>query len=390
MKPFRLAAALAAVGLVAGGAGLVTTASTAATASAGGKMLGPNQVTLADQVPWDRVGHGWYLTLIDQGDRGDFGVVADHQLLDLVDPLGGRYQLAKTTVAKDGSGYRRLVDWSTDGRTAVEVVSGKGVRQRAVVHDLRAGTHRVVRLDRRAADVRLGPHGSLYEIRYGGRHGQPVLRRDSDGTTDLLLGRTDGHPLATRSGRRLVVGLQSRHDHRLLVLGSHGRLLRTLTTPQKCEASRWWRRGVVMARCDNGGRPRLYAAPLDGSPGHWLTADHGAGSADLGDMDARRLEGTTYLQADGPCGVVFLARQHRDGTATEVHVPKATANVLLLGTRGTRLVLQVTHTCDGGTSRDAITHFDPRTRDDRVVAELPADEEYARILGFAEHAVAIG
>jgi TolB protein len=111
---------------------------------------------------------------------------------------------------------------------------------------------------------------------------------------------------------------------------------------------------------------------------------HGRHSADLGDLDARDLGGTTYLEAAGPCGVVFLARQHTDGSATEVRVHGSTGNVYLLGTRGHELVLQTGTSCDGGPSRDAITYFDPSTHTDRVVAELPAGEAYGTVLALGE------
>jgi TolB protein len=146
-----------------------------------------------------------------------------------------------------------------------------------------------------------------------------------------------------------------------------------------------------MASCfGDRGTTQLYAVPVDGSRGHWLTADHGRHSADLGDLDARRLHGTTYLEAAGPCGAVFLARQHRDGAATQIHVPRATANVYLLGTRGDDLVLQMGVSCDGGSSRDSISHFDPRTGRNHLVAELPRGEAYATVLGFAERRAATG
>ena len=116
-------AALAALALIA--------PVTASPAVAGAAVLGPNKVTMGDRVPWGKVGHGWYLTSVNQGQHGEFGINADHQLLDLVDPLGGRYQLAKTAVGKD-SGYRSLEDWSADGRTALELVATRSAPGRAV------------------------------------------------------------------------------------------------------------------------------------------------------------------------------------------------------------------------------------------------------------------
>lgn len=361
-------------------------------ASARTPLLGPNQVTTGDHVPWSQVGRGWYLTLVDQGPQGEFGIQAEHQLLDLVDPLGGRYQLAKTTVGKDGSNYRRLTDWSTDGRRAIELVDGNGGPTRAVVYDLRAGTHRATVLGKDVIGASFADRGSLYLTKVGGRKGSPLVRLNEDGPSYVLQRHTDGAALATPSGRQVVTGSGRQGDHRLMVIGTGGRVVRTLSTPASCSPSRWWSHGVVMASCLVGKRlvQRLYAAPLDGSPGHWLTADHGKKSADLGDLDARTLHGTTYIEAAGPCGVVFLARQHADGSATEVHVPKATQNVYLVGTRGNDLVLHMGVSCDGGSSRDALTHFNPATDRNRVVAMLPLDEAYGTILGFDEHQVPLG
>jgi TolB protein len=381
MTPARLrlgTAALVAVALVS--------PATASPAVAGTSLLGPDQVMMGDHVPWDRVGHGWYLTLVDQGPHDEMGIHADHQLLDLVDPLGGRYQMAKTTVGTDGSNTRRLVDWSPDGRTALEmVVSVRGPDNHAVIYDLEAGTHQRIDLGKHVEGASLGPDGSLYLTMYDGKHGDSVWLRDSDGIITLLARHTDVRLVPTNDGHRFVVGSYGARDHRLFVVDDEGRLRRTLTTPMECRAQRWWRPGVLMASClDRAGGMRLYAVPIDGSRGHWLSADHGRRSEDLGDIDARRLDGTTYLEASGPCGVVFLARQHADGTATKVHVPDATQNVWLLGTRGDRLVLHLTVSCDGTPARDAISHFDPATGRDRVVALLPENEQYRTILGFRE------
>lgn len=394
MTPTRLAAALTSLALAVLALAAPLAVTTTARASAGtppASLLGPNQVRLGD-VPWDQVGHGWYLTLVDQGPQGQFGIDARHQLLDLVDPLGGRYQLAKTAIGKDGSNYRRLTDWSTGGRRAIELVDTKSKGQRAVLYDLPAGTHVRTDLGRGVIGATFADHGSLYLTKVGGRKGSPLLRLNEDGPTQVLHRRTDGKALATPSGGQVVTGTGSQSDHRLLVIGGTGQVVRTLSTPAKCSPARWWKPGVVMASCLVGKRldERLYAAPLDGSAGHWISADHGKRSEDLGDLDARILHGTTYLEAAGPCGVVFLARQHADGAATKVNVPKATQNVYLIGTRGKSLVLHMGVSCDGGSARDAITHFNPSTDRNRLVALLPLDEAYNTILAFHEHAVPLG
>ena len=53
-------------------------------------------------------------------------------------------------------------------------------------------------------------------------------------------------------------------------------------------------------------------------------------------------------------------------------------------------MLQTGVSCDGGSARDAITHFDPVSHDNRVVAELPADESYGTILAFGERRTTLG
>ena len=175
--------------------------------------------------------------------------------------------------------------------------------------------------------------------------------------------------LPTRDARQVVVAPQSRDLHELRLVDGHGHLIRTLPTPRPCTPTRWWRAETVLATCSRvNGVSRLYAVPLDGSAPWPVSADHGRGSSDLGDIDARRLGGTTYLEASGPCGVVFIARQHADGTATRVRVPDSRRTTMyLIGRRGHRLVLQTGVSCDGDAPRvDAITHFDPATRDNEV------------------------
>jgi TolB protein len=361
------------------------------TEGATGPVLGPNRVALGDQVPWRQVGDGWYLTLIAQGVRGDFGINAERQLLDLVDPRGGRYQLARTSVAKDGTGYRSLAGWSASGRTALLLVDQGTKHARAVRLDLRDGTRQVLPLGPGVASISMGPAGAVYAAKYGGNRGQRVVRIDPDGTSLRIARDTDGMVLPTPDGRQVVVAPQSWDLHELRFVDGHGHLIRTLPTPRPCAPARWWKAETVLATCSRAnGVTRLYAVPLDGSAPRPVSADHGRGSSDLGDIDARRLAGTTYLEATGPCGVVFLARQHADGTASRVRVPGSQGNVYLIGRRGHRLVLQTGVSCDGGAARDAITHFDPVTRDNKVVAELPLNESYTTILAFGERRATFG
>ncbi len=381
----RIAAGLTALALAVVGGATSAHATDHGSASTAERMLGPNQVTLGDRVPWSLVGRGWYLTLIDLGPRGpEGGIRATHQLLDLVDPLGGRYQMAKTGVAGDGRGYRRLADWSPDGHEALLMVDGGTTRARAIQLDLRLGTRHVTRLGRHVASIGLGPDGSLFATHFGGSRGESLFRIDHDGTTSRIARYTDGQPLPTPDGSRVVVAPQSFQAHTFRVVTSTGHPVRTLRLAHACSARRWWRPGIVEASCWVHQTTELFGVPVDGSAPFPITAYHGRTSRDLGDLDARRLDGVTYLEAAGPCGVVFLARQHADGSATPVRVPRARGNVYLIGTRAGRLVLEHGVSCDGGAVRAAISHFDPTTGTDRIVAELPVDEAYGPVLAFGE------
>jgi hypothetical protein len=392
MKTSRLAAAasgLAALALaVAAAGGLTTSAASAAPSPAsysGPGMLGPNQVAMGDQVPWAQVGHGWYLSSIDLGPRGQMGSINAHnQLLDLVDPLGGRYQMLKTKVGPAQRGYWTLADWAPHLNEALLFANGGSGHARAIQVDLKAGVRHVIPLGSNVASIALAPHGGVYATHLGGNAGESLFRIDHDGSVRRLARDTDGMPLPTPSGQQLVVAPQSSQTHAFRVVTSAGHLVRTLPLPHSCSAQRWWRAGVVMASCWVHDTTELFGVPLDGGHVFKITDYHGKHSRDLGDLDARVLHGTTYLEAAGPCGVVFLGRQHADGSATLVHVPHARGNVYLIGTTARSLVLHHGVSCDGGTVRDSISHFDPTTGKDRVVALLPTDEAYDRILAYGE------
>lgn len=389
MTSTRIAAAVAAVTLTLTGGGIAAAHGVPGRghkplAASAGKLLGPNQVAMGDQVPWAEVGSGWYLTAVSQGRQGDYGITAQHQLLDLVDPLGGRYQMLKTDVGKKSRDFYQLADWSADGQEALLLIGGGTADARAVQLDLRYGTRHETTLPDTVAAIALGPTGSLFASKYGTSRGEPVVQIARDGSVHRIARNVSGLGLPSPDGQELVVAPQASRNHTLRLITSQGALIRTLPVPGRCSPVRWWATDVVMTTCWAHDTTRLYAVPVDGSAPTAISGDHGKRSRDLGDIDARRLGGVTYLEASGPCGYVFLARQHSDGTATRVKVPHAAGNVYLLGTRGSRLVLEHSVSCDGDHTRSAITHFDPRTGADTVIALLPADEQYGDLLAYGE------
>ncbi|MGH3510239.1 MAG: hypothetical protein ACRDPI_08420 [Nocardioidaceae bacterium] len=361
-------------------------------ASYDGPMLPAGQVTTADRVPWAKVGQGWYLTSIDQGTKGDYGSMNDTaELLDLVDPLGGRYQLLKVPVGKDEAGRFVLEQWSPDSRTALLLMNERTSRQQAVEVDLTTGARTSVAVPLRFSDVRLDPDGSgvvAIALSAGG-HGTDVGHLDRiawDGTDTRLAGRAGLGVLTSPDGSRLVVGAGNFADRTMQVVSaSDGAIQQTLTTPFPCVPQRWWNATTLLAQCYGKHLAYvLYLVPLGGGAPTPLSLPHGKKSRDLGDFDARQIDSGLYLQSAGPCGYFFVAHQLPDGRAVPVSVPHAVGNVWLIGGSGSDLVLQMSMSCDGDSSRSALLRFDPVTRAERVLSLLPRTEAFADILTYGE------
>jgi len=65
-----------------------------------------------------------------------------------------------------------------------------------------------------------------------------------------------------------------------------------------------------------------------------------ASSRDLGDLDAWQLTSGLYLQAAGPCGVLQIFKQARNGSLRLVTVPHTTGDNHVLTALGSRLLIQ--------------------------------------------------
>lgn len=354
-------------------------------------LPGPGRVLGRDQVPWERVGDGWYLAAVQQGPRGADGLVRpQRQRLDLVNPRGGRYHLFRTPVGKVHDAFQ-LVDWAPDGGVALLSVNAGRPGSRAVVVDLHTGTGREVPLPGSVSDIALGSGGdALVATTYGDR--RPDSRRlvaiGWSGELRTLAAGVGATVLPSEDGTLMVSGPVTARGRSLRVLdGSSGEPLGEVGTPVSCVPSRWWEPGVVTARCW-GSRQRLevWLVPLDGSAPTQLSTYHGRRSDDLGDLDARELDGRTYLQASGTCGHTFVARQETNGSATTLDVPGAVGSVRLVDATDSALVIQHAVSCDGGRTRTRATLalLDPLTTAEHVLTTLPEDQQFGRILPFGE------
>ena len=335
-----------------------------------------------------QVGKGWFLTTVDHGPPRENGIEhATSQRLVLVAPTGERHRVLERKLGRHQRGRFTLTDWSPDGSTALLVVAPGTDRQRALVVDVPSGASRTVPLGAAVATVALAPDGTdLWGTGYApdGDTGARLFAIDRTGERTPLRSRLDGPWLASPDGTNAVTSGSDRQADVLRVLSAtDGSVLRRMPTRGHCQPVRWWSDTSVEVSCWGSGRQTL--SRIDVRSGEQTRITHGrAGRQDLGHLDARRVTSGLYVQVAGPCGYVFIARQHRNGTMSPVRVPHAVGNVLLVGATAHRLVLAHAISCDGSAPRAALTRFDPVTGHERVLTRLPADEAFDRILGYGE------
>jgi TolB protein len=329
---------------------------------------------------------GWYLASVDHGPRGDHGIEPTRQRLELVSPAGERTRVWGKRLGPHQRGAFQLVDWSADGRTALVVVDGGLARQRAVRVDVSTGATTRIALDDSVSSVLLDGDGGLLAVGYppGGHRGAPLWRVGADGERTRLAGRVDGPVLPSADGAVLVTGTAGSSGRAVRVLDRDGRVQRRVETPAHCTPVRWWDASSALVQCWRHRGPTLSLVDVATGEVTALTRPHGKDSIDLGDLDARRTESGLYLQASGPCGYVFLARQRRHGAVEQVRVPHSVGNVLLVDSDGEDLVIQHAISCDGAAPRSALGRFDPVTREEQVLAALGGHEAFGRVLPFGE------
>jgi hypothetical protein len=339
-----------------------------------GRLLDAGQVARGSEVPWSRVGSGWRLALLDQGKQHADVFSISAQLLDLIAPSGGRYQLFK--ISTRGLDPWRLDDWSADGRSVLLSHGDGGQHSLATEIDLRTGAQRSLRLSHeygallRADGAGIWLTDAVSRVRSVSWDGE-VTAYDAGPT---LLQAPDGRILASGRGPITVLSLDG--DRR--TLGS---------STKHCHATRFWKPGVVLADCSGRRGPRLAAVPLDGGRPSWISLPHGKNANDLGDYDAYLLDGTTYLQVAGACGYTFLGRQNDDGSITNVNPPDAIGNVTMQGVAGHSLLVTHETSCEPpGPPVQVLAAYDPVARTERVLTQLPEGERFERILAFGEPA----
>ena len=89
---------------------------------------------------------------------------------------------------------------------------------------------------------------------------------------------------------------------------------------------------------------------------------------DLGDLDAWSLPTGLYLQSAGPCAVLQIFKQARNGSITLVHVPGTIGDNHVLTADGSRLLIQAPTGCLGSNS---LLWFNPATHAEQWLIRAP-------------------
>jgi hypothetical protein len=121
---------------------------------------------------------------------------------------------------------------------------------------------------------------------------------------------------------------------------------------------RWWTATVVLAGCPAG----LTLVPVSGAAPTLLTAQSA--------FNAWRLSSGLYLDVDGACGTVDIAKRQPHGPAKIINVPGSDSSLIVTATR-TRLLVQSLNPCAGGSD---LVWFDPVTAS--VTVALPVHDVF--------------
>jgi hypothetical protein len=334
----------------------LTTAGVAARAATG---------TARASVPWQRVGTGWVLAeYVSAAPEGGSGPAA----LDLISPAGTRYQL---TSWPNWRFAPQLVAWSPDGKRALfGVFSGKGG-----VEELTLATGQLSTFVLPGAANAIGytsPDGLNIVAGRPSGTGTSLARYRLTGQLTRSLGYSaDGQLLYEPSGTAFVTGTSGG----LKLVSNSGKLIRALPVPgvsaNSCNPARWWNGSTVLASCDpRSGVSRLWLVPVSGARPVALTPPRNASSGDLGDLDAWPLSSGMYLQSAGPCGVLQIFKQARNGSIKLTSVPHTEGDNRVLTAAGSRLLIQAPTSCTGSVS---LLWFDPGTRAEQWLVRTPAN-----------------
>jgi hypothetical protein len=329
------------------------------------------------------VGEGWYLALVNRGERKRAGIKVHRQELQLIGPRGRR-----TTVLSEPASSRtaaRLADWTPDGRTALLITQGMR-RSVATRVDVATGATQTLPLPADVAEAGLAPDGdSLLTVGYEKRGKAPLAELGWDGATTPVSPDVDGPLLTSPDGDSVVTHGRAFGARRLRVLSlADGSVEESVPTTRPCSPVRWWDRHTVLATCYQHSGSTLSLVDLESSQVTPLTERVDPQPEDLGHLTARRLGRQVFVQVAGPCGYVYVGRRHPDGRITKLPLRHAIGNVLLVDTHGSQVTLQHAVSCDGAAPRSALTRYDPSTGRERTLVALSRRAAFDTVLPYGE------
>src|SRR5271166_6441531 len=338
-----------------------TTAAVPAIGSAGtggaAPPLASAGTTAAAQAPLRLAGSGWALAMYTTGRDVSHSRVT----LYLTSPADARYAVH---IWKHGTRWE-LAAWSPDRTEAIfEAVSPTGgltvvhqmtLTSGATTSFLLPAFSRVIGYAQPdGASVFVAEDSGIYRYSLTGAELAP-LSAVSGQSSDL----GSGGAVMFRGGREIVVPARSG----LSLVSSSGVLLRMLRVPHTrgaCLPVRWNSPGVVVATCTppvTSSGPQVFYVPVSGAAPVAVSAVRDFTSGDYGDIDAWRIGGSTYLQAEQSCGAGFLASEGAGGAITPVAIPGNPESAVVDGVYGDRMLLTET----GCENRNALAMLDLAT-----------------------------
>jgi TolB protein len=320
------------------------------------------------------VGAGWTLaeysasTVVSGGTARKAGATT----LYLVSPQGSKKTLYRWASSQTNW---QLLDWSGDKSRALFTGTTSNIVGQLV---LATGKFSTIQLPTGTVALSYSrPDGAAILGVQQNSSGVKLLRFDLNGkleqtlasgpanSTDKAIYSPDGTTLAVNGAKALE-----------LVKNSGG-VARSLPVPgsPRCEPVRWWNSSTILASCLATGHnaARLWLVPASGAQPTALTSQRTGKGPDLGDINAYQLPTGLYLQATGACGVIFIAKQASDGSATTVTVPQTTGNDNQIVTaQGARLLVRAQTSCQSSTS---LLWFTPSSNAVQMLIKTPAGVE---------------
>lgn len=160
-------------------------------------------------------------------------------------------------------------------------------------------------------------------------------------------GFSSGGGVMSRTGQQIVVPT----GYGLALVSPAGVMLRKLPVPHTkgaCLPERWSSAGVVIAACmpsQSSSGPQVFRVPVNGAAPVAVTQVGSVANGDFGAVDAWIIGGSTYVQAEQPCGAGFIGRLGAGGSVVPVAIPGNPESTVIDSVAGHRLLLTETG-CD--------------------------------------------